>query len=64
MGVKKMGKWEELVNEVIGPEDQIQKTYYANFQRTAGIFVISKKQLLFIEEKGFLTKTYTSRDSF
>ena len=53
-----MSEWVNMVKERLGSEDQMQKNYYANFERTAGFIVMSNKKLLFIEEKGFLHKTH------
>ncbi|MDQ1280000.1 MAG: hypothetical protein QG670_1262 [Thermoproteota archaeon] len=51
----------EMVEEAkkrLEPEDRIQKSYAARHNGVSGYFLMSKKRLLFIEEKGFLQKRY------
>ncbi len=47
-----------MVSGRLSPEDSVQKNWYAGYGRTAGIIVMSKEKLFFIEEKGFFTKTF------
>ncbi len=53
----------ELVEEAkkrFETDDKIQKSYAARYNGVSGYFIMSKKRLLFIEEKGFLQKRYSS----
>ncbi len=49
----------EFVNTKLDPEDQVQKAYRAKYYNTDGWFVMSKRKLLFIDEKGLLRTTYS-----
>lgn len=53
-----MSGWIDLMKARLGSEDSVQKTFYANYGRTAGYIVMSKGKLFFLEEKGFLRKTW------
>jgi len=49
---------ESLLKEKLDPEDKLQKSYTARYEGKHGFLVMSKKKLLFAEEKGFMRKTY------
>jgi len=53
-----MSEWINLAKTRLSSEDSIERNFYASFGRTAGILVMSKEKLLFLEEKGFLKKTH------
>jgi hypothetical protein len=43
----------------LGPGDTVQKTWSCEYNGKGGYIVLSTKKLTFIEEKGFLRKTYS-----
>jgi hypothetical protein len=47
-----------LFKDKFDPEDLVQKSYVARYEGKHGLFVMSKKKLLFVEEKGFMHKSY------
>jgi len=49
---------EKIVEESIGPEDKIQKSYGGRYEGAYGIMSMSKRKLLFITEKGIFRKSY------
>ena len=49
---------EKIVEESLGPEDKIQKSYEARLDGVFGIMSMSKRKLLFITEKGIFRKSY------
>ncbi len=49
---------EKIVEESIGLEDKIQKSYPGELKGVNGIISMSKKKLLFISEKGLFSKSY------
>ena len=53
-----MSGWIDLIKQRLGSEDSVQTNFYASYERTAGILILSKGKLFFVEEKGFLHKTY------
>ena len=49
---------EKIVEEGLGLEDKIQKTYEARLDGAYGIILMSKRKLIFITEKGIFRKRY------
>ena len=49
---------EKIVEESLGHEDKIQKSYTGKLDGVHGIISMSKKKLLFISEKGLFRKSY------
>jgi hypothetical protein len=49
----------ELVKQTLQPGDTVQKTWSCEYNNKDGYIVLSTKQLMFVEEKGFLRKTYS-----
>ena len=49
---------EKIVEEGLGLEDKIQKTYPGDLDGVYGSVSMSKKKLLFISEKGLFSKSY------
>ena len=52
-------KISEIVKSV-DPNDEVLKTYPGELERKYGTLVLSNTRLLFIEEEGFLKKSYTT----
>ena len=48
----------EIVEESLGLEDKIQKSYTGDLDGVYGSISMSKKKLLFISEKGLFSKSY------
>ncbi len=48
----------KIVEESLGLEDKIQKSYTGNLDGVHGSISMSKKKLLFISEKGLFSKSY------
>jgi hypothetical protein len=55
--VKKMAS--QLVKRQLEPKDEVQKSWSCSYNGKGGLLFLSKKKLIFVEEKGFLRKTYT-----
>ena len=53
-----MGTLEKVVEESLGLEDKVQKSYEARLDGAYGIIFMSKRKLLFITEKGRSLKRY------
>jgi len=49
---------EKIVEESLGSEDKIQKSYEGRLDGNFGIMSMSKRKLLFITEKGIFRKSY------
>ena len=49
---------EKIVEESIGPEDKLQKSYAGKLDGAYGSISMSNKKLIFITEKGLLRKSY------
>ena len=49
---------EKVVEDCLGLEDEIQKSYEARLDGAYGIIFMSKRKLLFITEKGRFLKRY------
>ncbi len=49
---------EKIVEENLGLEDKVQKTYPGDLDGVYGSISMSKKKLLFISEKGLFSKRY------
>jgi len=52
-------KWYDLAKRLLGPEDEIQKSYHGNINGKYGYLIISKKKVLFLHETGFMSKEYS-----
>jgi len=50
---------EKIVEESLGPEDKIQKTYEGELDGVHGMISMSKRKLLFISEKGIFRKSFS-----
>lgn len=48
----------EIANKRLEPGDKVEKNWPAQCDGRNGYIVLSKRKLLFIEEKGFLRMTY------
>jgi hypothetical protein len=48
----------ELVEEILGLEDKVQKSYEARLGGAYGILSMSKRKLIFVTEKGRGQKSY------
>ena len=46
------------IKERLDADDQIGKTFGAQYEKKRGSIMMSKKKFFFVEEKGFLKKTY------
>ena len=53
-----MSKRLELARERLEPGDDVQKSYEGRLNNRGGSLMGSKSKLVFVEEKGFLSKTY------
>ncbi len=53
-----MPGWFDLAQNKLDRGDKIQKSYFVKFDGKRGYLMMSNKKLLFVEEKGFLSKTY------
>ena len=51
-------KWHETVEKVLDHEDRIQKSFEGKFDGKNGYLVMSNKKLVFVNEEGFVRKTY------
>ncbi len=49
----------EIVKERLEPEDEVQRSYTGRLDRRGGMLMASNRKLIFIEEKGFISKTHT-----
>jgi hypothetical protein len=49
---------DSLLKDNFDPEDPVQKSYVARYNGKHGLFMMSKKKLLFVEEKGFMHKSH------
>ena len=49
---------EKMIEESLGLEDSIQKTYEGRLAGVYGVILMSKRKLLFINEKGIFRKSY------
>jgi hypothetical protein len=47
-----------LLKDKLDSEDLPEKRYIARYNGKHGVFIMSKKKLLFVEEKGFMHKNY------
>ena len=52
-------KWYDLAERLLGPGDEIQKTYPGKINGRYGYLIISNKKVLFLHETGFINKTYS-----
>lgn len=48
----------EIVKNKLDKNDVMQKIYTANYDRKSGYISMSKSKVLFVEEKGFFSKSY------
>ena len=55
MIMEKLG-WYKFAKKHVDPVDQIQNTYPGRYDGKLGQFVMSNKKLLFVEEKGWISK--------
>ncbi|MBN2334691.1 hypothetical protein JXL21_03965 [Candidatus Bathyarchaeota archaeon] len=51
-------KWYELGTKSLSPGDNVVKTFKGSLNGRKGHLMLSKKKALFLEEKGFLSKSY------
>ncbi len=49
----------EAITARLDPDEKIDKTWAAQYERKGGDIVMSQKRFFFVESKGFLNKTYT-----
>ncbi len=49
---------EKIVEESLGPEDKTQRSYEGRLGGVYGVILMSKRKLLFINEKGIFRKSY------
>jgi len=54
-----VAKWTELAKEILGSEDEIQRSYTVNLNDKSGYLIMSNRKLLFLEEKGFIRVKYS-----
>ena len=47
-----------MAEKVLDHEDRIQKTYPGNFDGKNGYLMMSNQKLVFVNEEGFIRKTY------
>ena len=52
-------KWYEIAEKVLDHEDMIQKSYPGKFDGNKGYLVMSNQKLVFVNEEGFIRKTYS-----
>ena len=50
----------EIASGSLDPNDKVSKSYPGKFERKNGTLVLSNMRLLFINEEGFLKKSYTT----
>jgi hypothetical protein len=48
----------EVARGRLGPQDEVQRSYAGRLDDRRGMLMASNEKLLFVEEKGFLSKTY------
>lgn len=58
MEVRISSKRLETAKERLEPGDDVQKSYTGHLDKKSGSLIGSNSKLLFVEEKGFLSKTY------
>lgn len=49
----------EIVKERLEPGDEVQRSYTGRLDRRGGMLIASNRKLIFIEEKGFISKIHT-----
>ena len=52
-------KWHEIGEKVLKHEDRIQKSYPGKFDGKKGYLMMSNQKLVFVNEEGFIRKTYS-----
>lgn len=57
---RELRKASELGKKFLGPEDQLKRACRGRCEGTNGFLMMSNRRLLFVQEKGFLRKTYNS----
>jgi len=50
--------WFDLAKNRLDPGDQVQKSYFVRCDGKKGYIMMSNKKLFFVEENGFLHKSY------
>jgi hypothetical protein len=53
-----MEKWLEAALDRLDPDDVDERNYFVRCDGKRGYLVLSQRKLIFVEEKGFLKKTY------
>ena len=48
----------EIARERLEPGDEVRKSYSGRLDNKGGMLMFSNSKLVFVEEKGFLSKTY------
>ncbi len=57
--MKKVAKWSDLAEEILGSEDEIQRSYEVKLNGKWGYLIMSNRKLLFLEEEGFIRLKYS-----
>ena len=51
-------KWIDIAEKTLKPGDEVQFTFNAAYDDQNGLVILSRKKLLFLNEKGFFQKKY------
>ena len=52
-----MQKWFEVAERNIEPEDRVMYRWTGRYDENSGYIILSKKEILVVEERGFIRKT-------
>jgi len=55
---KLVAKWYEVANKTLDQNDEIMKSHTGVMDDESGHLILSKKKILFVEEKGTFSKSY------
>ena len=51
--------WSEYAKAQLDTDDEVQKNFSAKYNGNYGYIVMTKRKILFVEEKGFFSKTFS-----
>ncbi len=57
--MKKVAKWSDLAEEILGSEDEIQRSYEVKLNGKWGYLIMSNRKLLFLEDKDIRREKYS-----